>query len=87
MVTLFLILNLIDLFQTFVILSANAEANPLIAFIYSIFGYLGVIICKVIICAIVILMFYTSENGTIILVLLNIFYLVVVIHNFRALFQ
>ena len=81
---LFTVTNIIDLIQTHRIIKeygTKGESNPIIKFIYKLFGFTGIIIFKItIIISIIILV-----NNLTILLLLNLLYLHIIYHNYDCL--
>ena len=81
---LFAITNGIDLLQTIKIIreySIKGESNPIIKFIYKLFGFTGIIIFKILVVVCII----AFVDIFIILVLLNLLYLHVIYHNYKCL--
>ena len=89
---IFVILNYFDGHSTYMVVtktSIKSEKNPVARLIFKIFGPLaGIIILKSILIPIIFLMFYyfsfRNVEMNIILLFANIFYLAVVIHNYRV---
>ncbi len=92
LVAVFTVLNILDGHSTYLVVSktnANNEKNPIARIIFRILGPLvGIIVLKSILIPIVFLMFYyfrlNPGQMNLILILANIFYLLVVIHNYNV---
>jgi hypothetical protein len=82
LIIVFAILNIIDLFQTRVILIQDIEFNPFVRFI----GFNLFIIYKILMVIFIAYIFYPVVDSKLIwMIFLTAFYLWVTIHNYRVL--
>jgi hypothetical protein len=85
----YLLLNVIDCVQTRKLfeISEQAESNILLKLIHRYFGMIGIWLFKLFLCGVVIIFALSIGGifGLILLIVLNIFYLFVVVWNAKAL--
>jgi uncharacterized protein YacL len=92
MVTIFVILNFFDGHSTYKVISKTSiknEKNPIACLIFKLFGPVaGIIVLKSILIPIIFLMFYyfsfKNIEMNLILIVANLFYLSIVIHNYNV---
>jgi hypothetical protein len=82
LIIVFAILNIIDLFQTRIILIQDIEFNPFVRFI----GFKLFIIYKILMVSFIVYIFYpTTGSNMYWMIALTIFYIYVTFHNYRVL--